>query len=78
MVDYGQKRLHVSDALSLIEDSRKLPQIATPVIVKSAFSMFLARVGSLNGLEQIKKSSVLRAFIEAELPSAGASPEYLH
>lgn len=32
--------------------------------------MFLARVGSLNGLEQIKKSSVLRAFIEAELPSA--------
>ena len=32
--------------------------------------MFLTRVGSLNGLEQLKQSSALREFLGAELPSA--------
>lgn len=32
--------------------------------------MFLGRLGSLNALEQLKKSSAVRAFLEAELPSA--------
>jgi hypothetical protein len=71
MVKYAQKVLQVPAALSLIQDSRKLPQIPTSVIVKSALSMFMARVGSLNALEQLKqKSFVLREFIGAELPSA--------
>src|SRR5277367_1807554 len=71
MIKYGQKTLQGSTVLSLIKDTRKCPQIPTPVIVKSAFSMFLARVGSLNALEQLKtKSLVLREFIGARLPSA--------
>jgi len=32
--------------------------------------MFIARIGSLNGLEQLKKSQALRNFIAANLPSA--------
>lgn len=32
--------------------------------------MFLARLGSLNALEQLNKSSAVRVFLEAELPSA--------
>jgi hypothetical protein len=32
--------------------------------------MFLARLGSLNALEQLKQSSVVRSFIDGELPSA--------
>jgi hypothetical protein len=62
--------LKLPDVLSLIQDSRKLPQIATPVIVKSALDMFLGRLRSLNALEQLKKSLAVRAFLGAELPSA--------
>ncbi|MCI0561972.1 MAG: transposase [Nitrososphaera sp.] len=56
--------------MSLIRDARKFPQIPTPIIVKSALSMFLGRLGSLNALEQLKESSSLRSFIEGRLPSA--------
>lgn len=59
------------DALSSIKDSRPQPRISTTVVVKSAFSMFLGRLGSLNALEQLKHGSrILSAFIEADLPSA--------
>lgn len=57
-------------ALAGIRDSRQLPQISTAVIVRSAFIMFLARLGSLNALEQLGDSSALRDFIGARLPSA--------
>lgn len=70
MVEYAKKVLQVVAVLSLIRDSRKFPQIATPIIVKSVFAMFIARVGSLNGLEQLKKSPTLRDFIGDRLPSA--------
>lgn len=69
-MEYAQKVLNTKDALSLIRDSRKQPQIATSVVVRSAFAMFIARVGSLNALEQLRTSSVLREFIGGVLPSA--------
>jgi len=57
--------------VSGIGDSRKQPQIATPVIVKSALSMVLARLGNLNALAQLKENSLaLREFIGTTLPSA--------
>ena len=63
--------VHLSNSLSLIEDSRKQPVLLTSVIVKSAFTMFLGRLGSLNALEQLKtRSSYLLDFLGAMLPSA--------
>lgn len=71
MIAYAKKVLRLPDAFSLITDSRPQPQIQTSVVVKSAFSMLLARLGSLNALEQLKhEGRILKAFIEADLPSA--------
>lgn len=71
LVQYAQNVLNVQAALSLVKDRRELPQIPTAVVVKSAFSMFLGRLGSLNALEQLRKTSkALREFIGAGLPSA--------
>jgi Transposase DDE domain len=60
----------VSESLNLIRDCRQLPEIPTAVIAKSIFAMFAARLGSLNAIEQLRKSKALTEFIEASLPSA--------
>lgn len=57
-------------ALCQITDSRQYPQIPTVVIAKSALSMNLAQLGSLNSIEQLKDSSKLCKFLNAPLPSA--------
>ncbi|MGA2876742.1 MAG: transposase [Nitrososphaerales archaeon] len=56
--------------LSRITDSRKQPQIPTFTIAVSVLAMHLARLGSLNSLEQLKDSFALRKLVGADLPSA--------
>jgi hypothetical protein len=71
LINYSKKVLCLPEALSLITDSRTQPRIPTAVVARSAFSMFLARLGSLNALEQLKyEGRSLKSFIEADLPSA--------
>lgn len=57
-------------ALSQITDMRIYPQIPTTVIAKAVLVMHLARLGSLNGIEQLKNNGKLRKFLGASLPSA--------
>jgi hypothetical protein len=57
-------------ALSQITDSRTQPQIPTITIVFSVLAMHLARLGSLNALEQMQDSLELRKHIGGHLPSA--------
>jgi hypothetical protein len=60
----------LSSSFAPIVDTRVCPQIPTSVIVKSMLAMHLARLGSLNSLEQLKRSPKLRKFLDAPLPSA--------
>ena len=53
-----------------MRDSRRKPQIATPVIVRAVAVMFLGRLGSLNALEQSKPSPFWRRWLGDEMPSA--------
>jgi hypothetical protein len=57
-------------ALSQVTDSRKQPQIPTFTIVMSVLAMHLARLGSLNALEQLRDSPALLKHIGEALPSA--------
>jgi hypothetical protein len=61
----------LSSALSGVTDSRIRPQHATIVGVSSILFMCLARLGSLNSLEQLKgKSAWLKENLKEALPSA--------
>ena len=51
-------------------DARTSPQIPTSTIMRSAVVMFLARLGSLNALEQSSSSGFWRKWLGADLPSA--------
>jgi hypothetical protein len=56
--------------LSGITDSRSQPQIPTITIAKSVLVMALTRSGSLNSIEQLKKSTKMRKYVGDSLPSA--------
>ena len=56
--------------LNNVTDSRKFPQIQTSIVTRSIFAMCLAKLGSLNALEQLKEQGTLKKFIGGELPSA--------
>lgn len=51
-------------------DARTFPQIPTSTVMRSAVVMFLARLGSLNALEQSSVSGFWRKWLGTELPSA--------
>lgn len=70
MLNYAENRFDLSSALSQITDTRIYPQIPTVVIAKAALVMHLARLGSLNGIEQLKKNRKLHKLLGAHLPSA--------
>ena len=70
LLNYAQNVFDLPSVLSQITDSRQYPQIPTVVIAKSALIMNLAQLGSLNSIEQLNKSSTLREFLGAPLPSA--------
>jgi len=56
--------------LDAIRDSRRRAQIPTHVIMRAAVVMFLARLGSLNALEQSKPSRFWARWLGREMPSA--------
>lgn len=62
--------LALPSALSQVTDTRKLPQIPTLVVAESILVMYVARLGSLNSLEQLKKGIGLRKHLSSPLPSA--------
>lgn len=53
-----------------MDDERPAPQIPTAAVVRSAAVMFLARLGSLNALEQSAASAWWRRWLGRALPSA--------
>lgn len=70
LLNYAEKVFDLSSALSQITDSRTYPQIPTSVVAKSVLAMHLARLGSLNAIEQLKESRSLCKHVGAPLPSA--------
>jgi hypothetical protein len=67
---YAEKVLNLPEILAEIQDRRSFPQIATSTVVANSITMFLARIGSLNGLEQISKSSKKNSCLGSSAPSA--------
>lgn len=70
--------LALSRRVADIRDDRQRPRIAGGVVVRSLLAMWLARLGSLNALEQTRPSRFWRHFLDAPLPSAdtlGRVPE---
>jgi hypothetical protein len=69
----------VLGALSeLCTDTREEPRISAGHVARSLFVMTLARLGSLNALEQTGQSSMWRRYLGGPLPSAdtlGRVPE---
>lgn len=70
LLTYGQKQYGLLTLLKGLVDTRKLPRIPTPLISQSLFMMFLARLGSLNALEQTVASRAWRQRLGGKPPSA--------
>jgi len=70
LIRYTEKTFGILSGLGAVADSRKYPQIATVVVARSIFVMCLAKLGSLNALEQFKRHGKLRREIGGLLPSA--------
>jgi hypothetical protein len=62
--------LRWEDPLDAIGDTRRRPQIPTWVVLRAAVAMFLARLGSLNALEQTGSSRSWPRWLHGPLPSA--------
>src|SRR6202051_1100919 len=78
LLTYAEKVLALSRGVAEIHDGRRRPRIPTAVVVRSLLAMWLARLGSLNALEQTRPSPFWRRFLGAPLPSAdtlGRVPE---
>jgi hypothetical protein len=60
----------LSPVLAPICDGRRLPRIATATVVRALVVMFLARLGSLNALEQTQGQPAWRRWLGQPLPSA--------
>ena len=67
---YARKVLQWEGPLDAVRDTRPRPQIATPVVLRSVVTMFLARLGSLNALEQTGSSRWWQRWLGSPLPSA--------
>lgn len=70
LLKYAEKTFGILSALDEVVDARKFPQIPTSVVTRSIFTMCLAKLGSLNALEQLKGHGELRKQTRGELPSA--------
>jgi len=70
ILSYARKRLDWESPLDAVCDTRPSPQIPTATVIRSVAVMFLARLGSLNALEQSSCNSFWRKWLGAELPSA--------
>jgi hypothetical protein len=67
---YGQKLCRLRDLTDRVRDSRKRPRVATSLVMRGALVMMLARLGSLNALEQTRQSRFWRRWLGGGLPSA--------
>jgi len=67
---YARKVLRWEEHLDAITDSRPRPEIATPVVMRSAAMMFLSRQGSLNAFEQSGGSTFWHKWLGCGTPSA--------
>ena len=67
---YGRKRLDWESPLDAVQDTRVAPQIPTQAVLRSVAVMFLARLGSLNALEQSSHSAFWAKWTGQALPSA--------
>lgn len=67
---YANKLFGLPAHLKAQRDGRKQPKIPTGVVVQSAMAMMLARLGSLNALEQTGPSRCWKTLLGADLPSA--------
>ena len=70
MLVYAQKVAGIREVLAGVTDTRKRPLIPAPRIVRSAFVMILARLGSLNALEQTRISRFWGEWLCGSIPSA--------
>ena len=70
MLSYSKKIFRLPALIETIDDRRVKPRIPTRTVVRSILAMFLARLGSLNALEQTQPSSFWRQWIGSDLPSA--------
>lgn len=66
----GRRLRPVVAALGAVTDTRPRPRIETSRVVGALFTMQLARVGSLNALEQTARTARWRSLVGGELPSA--------
>jgi hypothetical protein len=62
--------LDLDSLLGRIRDRRIQPRIPTGVVARSVLGLFLARLGSLNALEQTRFSRFWRQWLGAAMPSA--------
>ncbi len=70
IVKYGTKIFGLAQLVEKIEDRRCQPRILTQVVVWTTLAMHLARLGSLNALEQTRANSFWPKWLGAKLPSA--------
>src|SRR5689334_20477725 len=56
LLTYAEKVLALSRGVAGIRDGRRRPRIPAAVVVRSLLAMWLARLGSLNALEQTRPS----------------------
>ena len=55
--------------MAKVLDQRRLPRIATPLVVKSALAMFWARLGSLHALESVAGARFWKSWLQPPLAS---------
>ncbi len=70
MLKYADKRFDLGKAADSVTDTRPRPQISCGTIVRELFVMFLARLGSLNALEQHEPKGLCKKWIGGRHPSA--------
>ena len=70
MLGYARKVFGWEKRLDAVTDRRRRPRIPTSVVVRSVVVMFLARLGSLNALEQSGPGAFWRRWLGGPMPSA--------
>jgi hypothetical protein len=70
LVVYAEKLCNLWGAVASISDGRQRPHIPTSRVVRGVLLLMLARLGSLNALEQTKSGCGWRRWLGGPLPSA--------
>ena len=70
MLKYAEKVYGVCTRLRAVRDQREKPRISAGCVALSYVLLFLARLGSLNALEQREPASVWLKWLGGKLPSA--------